>query len=252
MAFTIAVSGKGGTGKTTTSCLVIRYLARELGRAVLAVDADPNATLGLCLGVDVENTIADIRDDVIERRIELAPGDSKERHIQYLIQQSILERTGFDLLTMGRPEGPKCYCYANHLLRGFLDSACEDYPFVMIDNEAGMEHLSRRTTNNVDLLLIVAEPTIVGIRSGIRVHELAKELPIAVSKKSLVLNRCTSEQIPETILQEIEAAGLSVSAVVPSDATLTEMSINGTSILDVPEDNPAYIAVKKLVEEAVS
>jgi len=252
MAYTIAVSGKGGTGKTTLVALAIRYLVREQGRAVLAVDADPNSTLGLALGVETEGTIADIREDVLERKIQLSPGESKERHIEYCIQQSIQECAGFDMLTMGRPEGPKCYCYVNHLLRGFLDNASEDYPFVVIDNEAGMEHLSRRTTNNVDLLLIVAEPTVIGVRSATRVAAIGAELPIVVKKRAAILNRCADENVPQAILEHVQSAGLEVRAVIPTDATLTEMSVSGASLMDVPDDNPAYQAVGKLLSEEMA
>ena len=123
MAFTIAVSGKGGSGKTTTASMVIRYLVEEVGEAVLAVDADPNSSLELLLGVEVTGSISDIREDVVERRVNIPEGMSKDRFIEYQIQSAIVEAKGFDLLSMGRPEGPKCYCYVNNLLRGFLDNA---------------------------------------------------------------------------------------------------------------------------------
>jgi CO dehydrogenase maturation factor len=157
MSYTIAMAGKGGTGKSTIATLIIRYITEELGKAVLAVDADPNSSLGMSLGVNVENTIADIRDDVVERRADIPAGMSKDRYIEYCIEESIVEENKFDLLTMGRPEGPKCYCYANNLLRKYLDNAEKSYPYIVIDNEAGMEHLSRRTTNDVDLLIIAFE-----------------------------------------------------------------------------------------------
>jgi len=252
MAYTIAVSGKGGTGKTTLAALMVRYLTREAGRAVLAVDADPNATLGLALGVEPGGTVADIREEVIEHRLQLSPGESKERHIEYAIQQSILECAGFDLLTMGRPEGPKCYCYVNHLLRKFLDGASADYPVVVIDNEAGMEHLSRLTTNQVDLLLVVAEPTVIGVRSARRVAQLTQELPIAVSRRVGILNRCRDGGVTQALVDELESAGLGVRAVIPDDPTLAEMAVAGASLLDVPEDNPAYQAVRRLLSEEAS
>lgn len=252
MAFTIAVSGKGGTGKTTLAALMIRYLVMEERKAVLAVDADPNATLGLAIGQEAKQTIADIREDVIERRMQIAPGESKERHIEYCIQQSILEANGFDLLTMGRPEGPKCYCYVNHLLRGFLDRASEQYPFVVVDNQAGMEHLSRRTTNDVDLLFIVAEPTAIGARSACRVSKLADELPIRVRRKVLVLNRCRSGNVPESILEILGTENLSPRAAIPADERIVEMSITGESLLNVSGDNPAYQAVKEMLSEELS
>ena len=162
MAFRIAVSGKGGVGKSTFAALTVRYLARELGKTVLAVDADPNATLGAMLGVAVDASVADIREETLEKKDSIPSGMSKDQFVEFKIQQCIVEERGFDLLTMGRPEGPGCYCFVNSLLRRYLERAAEDYPYVVIDNEAGMEHLSRRTDGAVDLLLIVTEPTVVG------------------------------------------------------------------------------------------
>ena len=178
MAFVIALSGKGGMGKTTLAALMVRHLSRARGRAVLAVDADPNSGLGEALGVSPEHTLADIREDTREDRLQLSAGMSKERHIELLIQSCLVEGNKFDLLTMGRPEGPKCYCYVNNLLRKYLDEATKEYPIVVIDNEAGMEHLSRRTTNNVDELFVVSDATRQGARTVGRIMKLADSLPI--------------------------------------------------------------------------
>ena len=157
----LAVTGKGGVGKTTLSAGLAVAFARE-GTRVLAVDADPNSNLGLMLGTEPEHTVAEIREEAATSSPSISPGMSKQRHIEYLLQQCVTEGGKFDLLTMGRPEGPKCYCYANHLLRSYQDQLSDDYAFMVIDNEAGMEHLSRRTTNDVKLLVIVSEPTTVG------------------------------------------------------------------------------------------
>jgi len=150
MATTIAISGKGGSGKTTLAAMIIRFLLAQTDRkTVLVVDADPNACLGLTLGVQPTGTIANIR--------EMKPssaGMDRLRSFEYNMQQAITEADGFDLLTMGRPEGPGCYCAANNILRTFMDKLSSTYGYVVVDNEAGMEHLSRRTTNNVDLLCI--------------------------------------------------------------------------------------------------
>ncbi|HID11122.1 MAG TPA: carbon monoxide dehydrogenase, partial [Candidatus Latescibacteria bacterium] len=139
----VAVSGKGGTGKTTIAALLVRKLMRMDG-PVLAVDADPNSNLGEQLGMEVGETIGDIREEVLEE--ELPPGMTKDRYLELRIQETLTEGEGVDLLTMGRPEGPGCYCYVNHLLRGFLDRLSKNYRHIVVDNEAGMEHLSRRTT----------------------------------------------------------------------------------------------------------
>src|SRR3990167_9350968 len=204
MSYTIAMAGKGGTGKSTTATLIIRYITQELGKTVLAVDADPNSSLGISLGVNVKGTIADIRDDIVEKRVDIPAAMSKDRYIEYCIENCIVEENKFDLLTMGRPEGPKCYCYANNLLRKYLDKVGTTYPFIVTDNEAGMEHLSRRTTNNVDLLLIVSEPTIVGALTIQRILKLADSLPITIRKKLCVLNQVQKSGIHENLQQKLD------------------------------------------------
>ena len=247
MAYTIAVAGKGGTGKTTLAALVVRYLTRELGRSVLAVDADPNATLGLMLGVDPKSTIADIRDAVVNGKSEMAPGTSKERHVEYCIHQSITEAAGFDLLTMGRPEGPKCYCYVNSLLRKYLDRAGGDYPFVLIDNSAGMEHLSRRTTNNVDLLFVVAEPTVVGVASALRILEITRHLPVSIREKAVVLNRVPYSGVHQMLLDRLAAAEIAPEACILQNAEIEAAAASGSSLLEIDDANPAYRAIASFI-----
>jgi len=247
MSYTIAVAGKGGTGKSTLAALAIKYITRELLRPVLAVDADSNSTLGMMLGVHPRGTIADIRDDVVNGRAETTPGSSKERHIEYCIHQSITEAGGFDLLTMGRPEGPKCYCYVNNLLRKYLDRASADYPFVVIDNGAGMEHLSRRTTNNVDLLFVVAEPTAAGVASAVRIFELVERLEVTIRRTALVLNRVPPEGIDTVVLDRLAFAELKPETCIRRDPVLEEAGIDGTSLLDIDEGNPSYRAIAGFV-----
>ncbi|UCE46526.1 MAG: AAA family ATPase, partial [Phycisphaerales bacterium] len=181
MTTTIAISGKGGTGKTTLAAMMVRELSRSTSEAVLAVDADPNSCLGLTMGVEVTRTIAELREDSRNKR----GGGRGMDHVssfEYGLQQAITEAKGFDLVTMGRPEGPDCYCAANNLLRRFLDKLSSQYRFVVVDNEAGMEHLSRRTTNNVDVLCIVAEFNPVGEVTARRIHDLAKTLRLSVKR----------------------------------------------------------------------
>ena len=250
MAYTIALSGKGGTGKTTLAALTVRYLSSKLGKAVLAVDADPNATLGLTLGVAPETTIADIREDAVRKRLELTEGMSKDRQIEYLIEQSIVEEKGFDLLSMGRPEGPDCYCYVNNLLRKYLDGCSDHYPFVVVDNEAGMEHLSRRTTNNVDLLLIVAEPTAVSLRSARRVWDLARDLPILVKKRAVVINKAPDPEIHPAVRALVDELDLDVAEIVPTDAAVYEAAMAGRTVLELPEDNPTFVTLGKLLDRS--
>jgi len=247
MATTIAISGKGGSGKTTLAAMIIRLLCGHLSKApalrqqgaVLAVDADPNSCLGLTLGVKPEYTIAEIRESAREKSPTNA-GTDRVKSFEYGIQQAITEATGFDLLTMGRPEGPGCYCAANNLLRTFLDKLSSAYGFVVIDNEAGMEHLSRRTTNNVDLLCIVAEQTPLGKLTARRILDLTEKLPISVNQIGVIWNGTDSLEK----LDDIETFGC-----IPYDDAVLNTLMQGKTIFDLEENNPALAAAKRILEQ---
>jgi CO dehydrogenase maturation factor len=193
VATTIAVSGKGGSGKTTVAAMMVRLLAESCTGPVLAVDADPNSCLGLTLGVEPTGNIAQIREEVVQKP-PTNTGIDRVRSFEYGIQQVITEADGFDLITMGRPEGPRCYCSANNILREFLNKLSSQYTYVIIDNEAGMEHLSRRTTNDVDLLCIVAEQNPLGDVTAQRIFDLVKQLQISVKQIGIVWNRAKSSR----------------------------------------------------------
>ena len=251
MSYTIAMAGKGGTGKSTIATLIIRYVTQELGKAVLAVDADPNSSLGISLGVDVKGTIADIRDDVVEKRVDIPASMSKERYIEYCIEDCIVEENKFDLLTMGRPEGPKCYCYANNILRKYLDKAEQSYPFIVIDTEAGMEHLSRRTTNDVDLLIIAFESTIIGVRTAKRITELIESLPIKIKESIYVMCKVPKKGVSEKVEAEISESGLEVSAKLPFDDEIFEHITSGESLLEISKENTVYSKIRNLMNQFV-
>lgn len=242
MTTTIAISGKGGSGKTTLSAIIIRLLCSQSQGAILAVDADPNACLGQMLGVQPEDTIAEIREQTRQKQPG-GEGTDRLRSLEYSIQQAITEAAGFDLLTMGRPEGPSCYCAVNNMLRTFLDKLSSQYQYVIIDNEAGMEHLSRRTTNNVDLLFIVAEPTAVGDLTARRIFELAKQLPISVKETGVIWNRTDSSKK----LEEIETFGH-----IPDDKTIFDAAMQGKTIFDLEENSAALSAVLKILESKLN
>ena len=246
MPTAIAISGKGGSGKTTLAAMIIRLLLHRQNKAVLAVDADPNSCLGLTMGVRPLGTIAEIREQT--RSKPPIAGMSRVQSFEYGIQQAITEAEGFDLLTMGRPEGPDCYCAANNLLRQFLDKLSSAYDFVVIDNEAGMEHLSRRTTNNVDFLCIVAEPTPLGAVTAKRIFDLAKELPISAKKIGVIWNqtRNTGDEQRATG-GEIETFGY-----IPYDKIVFDISMQGKTVFDLKEDSPAFSAVKKILEQKLN
>lgn len=243
MSFTIALAGKGGTGKTTLAALTIRYITEVVGKPTFGVDADPNTSLGAALGMDSERTISDMREGVIEKRLDFPAGMSKERYIEYCIEECVVERPRLDLLVMGRPEGPGCYCYVNNLLRKYLDRLGTSYPFVVIDNEAGMEHLSRRTTNRVDLLLVVCEPTVIGVVTARRIVKLAEELPISIKEKEVVLNRVPVEGISEKVRERLEREGLQPRASFGFDEEIYQASSRGISLLEISRDNSTYKAL---------
>jgi CO dehydrogenase maturation factor len=243
MTTTIAISGKGGSGKTTIAAMIIRRLMEQAGGgAVLAVDADPNSCLGLTLGVEPVGIVADIRENVRSKEPGNA-GMDRVRTVEYGIQQAITESEGFDLLTMGRPEGPDCYCAVNNMLRKFLDTLSSKYRYVVIDNEAGMEHLSRRTTNNVDLLCIVAEPNPIGSVTVRRISDLAGKLPIDVKQIGVIWNKVVDQDAQDYSVNEVETFGY-----IPSDTDVFDNSARGKTIFELAKDNPAYSAVTIILE----
>ena len=243
MAFSIAISGKGGTGKTTISALMVRCLIGKSPQAVLAVDADPNACLGLALGIEPGRTVSDIRDEVLNQKTAPGAGINRLEQFEYGAHQVLTEAEGFDLLTMGRPEGPGCYCSANNIIRKFMDELSGTYGYVVNDNEAGMEHLSRRTTNNVDVLAIVAEPTVVGIKTARRIIQLTDALPINVKEIGIIWNKTDT---PPAV------NGVDVLGCVPVDEAVFRASMKGTTVFDLPDDNSALLAIQNIVEHKVA
>ena len=232
-------------GKTTLSALVVRELIARKATPILAVDADPNSNLNEALGVTYDATIADLREDLQGK--ELPPSTSKSDYITKKLQEALVEQAGFDLLVMGRPECRGCYCFVNELLRQFLSKLSGPYKYVVIDNEAGMEHLSRRTTDNIDLLLIASDQTLVGIRSARRVAELAKCLKLNIKKAYVVLNRAKPAQTDAQQL-EIGNIGVPLLGTVPDDDAINSYRESGKGLLDLP-DSPATLAVRELLKK---
>ena len=245
MTTTIAIAGKGGVGKTLISALLIRYIVeRQLG-PVLAVDADPSTNLHLALGVTVEGTVGDVREDMLTltQAGRFPAGMSKSDYLDYQVRLLLAETPGYDLLAMGRPEGPGCYCAANAMLRVLIDHLAQRYVFVVIDNEAGMEHLSRRTTRDVDLLLLVSDPTVRGIVSAAEMQALAGKLHIRVGRARLIVNRVGPDDLPSAVRQTIEARGLDLIGLVPRDDCVVDYDAQGRPLFDLPPEAPARRAV---------
>ena len=211
---TVAFVGKGGVGKTSLAADLVRYLVEHKAGSVLAVDADPNHNLDLALGVEVKKTIADLRDDVMRQALKIPAGMSKERLIEYGVFEALVEADGFALLTMGRPEGPGCYCYVNHVLRRVLEVLVKDYDYVVMDCEAGMEHLNRRTTHDVDLLVVVCQPTRASVVAAERIAYITEKLPIGIKRMCAVLNMLHSEA-PKAVVEKIKAIPLEIAVEIP-------------------------------------
>jgi len=254
---TIALAGKGGTGKTTISALIIRYLTEERNGSILAIDADPSSNLNMVLGVEVETTVGDIREGMltlVQSSGALAgsmPGGmSKHEYLDYQIQMALVEDERVDLLAMGRPEGPGCYCAANQMLRVIMDRIEKQYKYVVIDNEAGMEHLSRRTTRDVDVLLLVTDPTQRGLIAAQHMREMVPELDIGVSCVYLVINRLRGE-MPEPLAQAVERTGLELLGTVPEDAAMAEFEFAGRPLVELPAETAVYRAVREIAERAI-
>jgi len=244
---TIAIAGKGGTGKTTIAGLAIRLLS-EKKRPILAVDADSNVNLNEVLGVELKETIGAIREEMKILGEKLPGGMSKQQFLEYKIQRSLVEGPLFDLIAMGRPEGPGCYCYANNLLRDILGTLSQNYEYVVIDNQAGMEHLSRRITQNIDDLLIISDPSPRGIRAAGKISRLVKELETRVKEKFLILNRVQSS-VPASLKESIAGEGLKLLSIIPEDKTLLEMDQQGKSIWEILANSPAYKAIVELCQK---
>ncbi len=250
MAFVIALAGKGGTGKTTIAGLTVRYIIEKKKRPVLAVDADSNNCLNEVLGVDVHATIGKLREEslqTIRSGAERPGGMSMEQIFDYQVQQSIIESKGFDLMVMGRPEGPGCYCAANNIIRKYTDKLSETYLYVVIDNEAGMEHLSRRTTHKVDLLLIVSDPAVRGIQTAKRINGLVEELQLEINRRVVIINRISGNEGAD-LKNLAEESGLQVAGLVPQDEAIFNLDLLGKPIFQLPDDSKAVKAVFSILD----
>jgi CO dehydrogenase maturation factor len=244
----IAVAGKGGTGKTSVTSLVIRYLLKnELG-TVLAVDADPNSNLADSLGLEVRETVGRILNEFQGDKINIPPGMTKEVYLEYQLNLAITESKNLDLITMGRGEGPECYCYPNVVIRKLIDDWAKNYAFVVMDNEAGMEHLSRRTTQNVDELLLVSDHSVKGLRAVARVRDLVKELKLSITRESIIINQVPG-QIDPLLRQEMDRLGIEPAAVIPVDEELMRFDLEQKPLFDLPDTSAAVAAVNELMDK---
>jgi len=248
MPTTIVVAGKGGTGKTTISTILVQFLREKA--VVLAVDADPATNLNQTLGVPLENTVGGIREEMAEaiKVGSLSPTMAKQDYLDSRIMAALVESKGFDLIAIGRPEGPGCYCAANNMLRLSMDRLGRNYDYIVIDSEAGMEHISRQTTRDIDILLIISDLTQRGIKTAGEIKKLIKEMRTEVGKICLVINRSPSELPPE-IKETVDSLGFGLVATIPSDPWLADLEIKGLPITELPQDAALRSGIRELVEK---
>jgi len=257
MTTTIALAGKGGTGKTTIAALIIRYLIEEQNGSILAIDADPATNLNMVLGMEMGATVGAIREDMLTMvqssgalAGSMPGGTSKQEYLDYQVQMAIEEGDRVDLLVMGRPEGPGCYCAANQMLRVIVDRLGKQYDYMVIDNEAGMEHLSRRTTRDVDVLLLVTDPTQRGIVTAKRMAEMVPGLEIGVGHTYLIVNRLRGE-MPAPLAEAVAQTGLELIGTVPEDLAMAEFEFTGRPLMELPAETDVYRAVREIARNVM-
>jgi len=249
VSFLIAMAGKGGTGKTTTAGMLLRYLVEHGKTPVLAVDADANSNFNEVLGLQVDMTVGQAREEM--KKGGGLVDITKDQLIEMRINQCLVETDGFDLIAMGQPEGPGCYCAANNLVAHFMDVLAKNYPYILMDNEAGMEHMSRLTTHAVDLLVLVSDPSWRGIQAARRLKDLAQALKIVVGRAALIVNRA-GNGLSGKAAAEIEATGLKLAGLIPEDPLIAEYDGQGRPTYQLPANSPALQAAYEIFAKLIS
>lgn len=246
----IAVSGKGGTGKTTIASLIVRYLLQKNEKPILAVDADPNSNFGDALGVTVESSVGKVLEGFLKDKESLSVGMVKESLISYKLSEILVEERGFDLLSMGQGEGPGCYCYPNSVIRNYIEKLASNYKNVVIDNEAGMEHISRRTNGSLDVLFLVSDPSLKGIRTCKKLEDLVASLGLNIKKTYLLINRIANG-VPPQIEEEVKRLNLNLLQIIPEDGQIIDHELRGISMLKLDESSPSVKKIKEAMEKII-
>jgi len=249
MSTTIAISGKGGVGKTTISGLIINRLISRGLNPVLAIDADPNTCLDVALGVVTRNSVGGVREEaraIAEKG--LGSGISKQELLELKIHESLIEADQFDLIAMGRPEGPGCYCYANNVLKEAINQLTKNYPVAVLDNEAGLENLSRRIVQTVDLLVLVADPSQRGLETVRRLHALVHEMKVEYRQLAIVVNRLRKNELPEKATELKNEIRASIIIPIQDNEQLADYSERGESLLLLPDSNPVLPKIDQLLD----
>ena len=247
MSVNIAVAGKGGTGKTSVSSLVIRYILKNGLGTILAVDADPNSNLAESLGLEVRQTVGRILNSFQGEKLNIPSGMTKEAYLEYQLNVAITESKNLDLVTMGRGEGPECYCYPNVVIRKLIDDWSKNYGYVVMDNEAGLEHLSRRTTQNIDEMLMVSDHSVKGLRAVARVRDLVAELNLVIKRQSVIINQAANGTVDPLLAGEMERLGITPAAIIPLDEEMQRYDLEQKPLFDLPDSSAAVTAVNNLM-----
>lgn len=252
MAHVIAVAGKGGVGKTTLCGLIIQYLGEQGKGPILAVDADANSNLNEVLGVEVEKTLGDVREEIaraeMAKESPIPPGVSKADYAEVQFQNSLIEDDDFDMLVMGRTQGKGCYCYVNGLLQSQLTRLQKNYPFIIVDNEAGMEHISRGILPSMETAILVSDCSRRGVQAVGRVAELVKECGLTPKTMGLIVNRAPEGKLNEGTMEEIKNQGLTLLGVVPQDTEVYEYDCDGKPTVQLPESSPVKKALRSIID----
>jgi len=251
MGKVIAFAGKGGVGKTTVASLVIRYLSGIGETPILAVDADPNSNLGETMGVEVHTTIGDIRETFMRDPQGVPSGMDKINYLETLVEQALIEKPSFDLLVMGRQEGQGCYCMVNNILNNFTDRLESSYKYLVVDNEAGMEHLSRRTSGKVDVLYLITDYSLRGLRAVSRIHTMLTSLKLDVKDIGIIVTRAPKE-LSAAFLKEVEEIGVPIVGTIPHDPALLEFDMEKRSLMELPDDALSVAAVSRIMAAPVT
>ena len=249
MPFSIALAGKGGTGKTTMAGMLIKYLLKKNKTPILAVDADCNTNLNEVLGVEITNTLGNAREEM--KKGDVPSGMTKDVFMEMRLEEAVVEAQGFDLIVMGQPEGAGCYCAANTLLTNYLERLSANYPYIVMDNEAGMEHISRLTTNNVNILLIVSDSSRRGLQAAVRIDELARCLKIVVDKSYVIINQAREAPSRQAI-EMLKKAELQLIGTVPEDDLIYDYDFKGRPTIEMPEDSKSVKAAFEIFDKIVA
>ncbi len=250
----IAVAGKGGTGKTTTSALMTRYFSKSDYSPILAIDADPNSNLGETLGIEIVSSVGDIRENFMKDPQGVPSGMDKINYLEMLMNQAIIEEKEFDLLVMGRQEGTGCYCMVNNILNRFTEELSQSYKYLLVDNEAGMEHLSRRTSGRIDMLFLVTDYSLRGLRAVRRIHDMLDDLKLDVKAMGIVVTRTPgnikdSSELNDAFMNEVGEIGLEILGLIPVDSMLMDFDMEQRSLMELPDDSLSVEAVEQMMDE---